>query len=127
MSDTDAAAREVVYAVLVWVDPVAGRDYLAWLEDGHVREVAAFPGIRWARRIRLEQRDADGWLGVLVLYGFENREALERYRASDLIRSFAPVYRRFGGTFRVTRFFGPVEEFVGDDPLLPGSADGEKA
>ncbi|RMF15577.1 MAG: DUF4286 family protein [Alphaproteobacteria bacterium] len=117
MSDHTEHAGEVVYAVLVWVDPVAGRDYLAWLEDGHVREVAAFPGIRWARRVRLEQRDDDGWLGILVIYGFEDRAALERYRNSDLIRSFAPVYRRFGGTFRVTRFFGPVEEFVGLDAL----------
>ena len=51
-------------------------------------EVIREPGFLWAQRCRLEQRDEQGWLGYLLIYGLESREALERYLASPARERF---------------------------------------
>src|SRR5207247_8725678 len=72
----------VLYMVKVWVSPDGGERYLRWLEEKHMAEVIREPGFLWAQRCRLEQRDEQGWLGYLLIYGLESRAALERYPGS---------------------------------------------
>jgi len=101
---------EVIYTVKVWADPVAGQGYIDWLTGGHVAAVAANPGVKWARLTRLEETSPDGWTGFMAVYAFESREALSAYQASDLFKSFTPVYEKYNGLFRVERALGEVIE-----------------
>lgn len=104
---------ETLYVVKVWVDPSRGQAYIDWLKGGHVAEVAAVPGAIWARLVELDERADDGWLGFMALYAFESKHALEAYQKSDLFRSFAPIYKKFEGLFRVERATGDVVEYHG--------------
>ncbi len=102
-----------LYSLLLEVDPDRGGPYLRWLDGGHIAEVVSFPGIRWARRIKLQEAAADGWNRYLVIYGLESSEVLAHYRASDLFKSFAGEVETYAGLFRVQRFFGEVDFRVG--------------
>lgn len=110
---------ETLYAVTCWIDPVNGRSYEDWLNSGHVDEVAALPGVLWARKARLEQPDEKGWRGYLVIYCFNSREALVSYRQSELAARFVTECAPFAGTFRIERLFGEVD-FAIDRVLSPG-------
>ncbi len=107
------AEAPYVYSVLVHVDPDRGSDYVAWLDNKHIADVVGFPGILWARRVRLDEPADDGWDRYLVIYGFESRDVLARYHESELFLSFAEELKPFEGLFRLQRFFGQVDLEIG--------------
>ncbi len=84
----------VLYMVKAWVSPDGGERYLGFL---------------WAQRCRLEQRDEQGWLGYLLIYGLESREALERYLASPARERFWRELAPLGDVQRAERFYGTVD------------------
>lgn len=108
-----SADNPFIYAVLVEIDPERGAAYEGWLRDKHIADVAGFPGILWARRVRLDEPAADGWDRYLVIYGFRSRAVLARYRASQLFRSFAEEAEPFAGFYRLEHFFGDVDHVIG--------------
>jgi len=90
MSQTVAAGA--VLLVRFWVRPDAVDTVLGWLDGGHIAEVMAAPGFRWARRLRLANADAadeDGWPGFAMVYGVESLEHLHRFFKSDAPARFA--------------------------------------
>src|SRR3989442_12304637 len=95
----------VLYMVKVWLSPDGGERYLRWLEEKHMAEVIREPGFLWAQRCRLEQRDEQGWLGYLLIYGLESREALERYLASPPRERFWRELQPPGDGQRAQRFY----------------------
>jgi len=99
----------VLYMVKVWVSPDGGERYLRWLEEKHMAEVIREPGFLWAQRCRLEQRDEQGWLGYLLIYGLESRAALERYLASPARERFWRELEPLGDVQRAERFYGTVD------------------
>ncbi|MCJ9428365.1 putative quinol monooxygenase [Kordiimonas marina] len=105
----------LLYSVRVWVDPERGEDYIAWLTGGHVAEIAGEPGVLWAHLARLDEPDADGWVGFRTLYGFESRAAFDAYQNGDLYKSFAPAWQQYAGLFRIERETGPLLESHGSD------------
>ncbi len=84
----------VLYMVKAWVSPDGGERYLRWLEEKHMAEVIREPGFLWAQRCRLEQRDEQGWLGYLLIYGLESlaraRAARRRAARRTLLRDGGP-------------------------------------
>lgn len=103
---------EILYAVTCWVDPANGRAYEDWLNGGHVEEVAASPGVLWARKARLEQPNDKGWRGYLVIYCFESRRAFVAYRQSALVARFVKECIPFAGTYSIQRHFGEVDLLI---------------
>ena len=99
----------VLYMVKAWVSPDGGERYLRWLEEKHMAEVIREPGFLWAQRCRLEQRDEQGWLGYLIIYGLESHEALERYLASPARERFWRELEPLGDVQRAERFYGTVD------------------
>ncbi|MGH8683058.1 MAG: hypothetical protein ACREVP_16295, partial [Burkholderiales bacterium] len=55
--------------VRFWVAPQAEAQVIGWLEGGHVADVLRQPGFLWSRRIRLADKDANGWSGYSMIYG----------------------------------------------------------
>ena len=71
-------------------DEATARDYIAWLEDGHVDQVIA-GGAHSAMIVRLDP-DAPGVPPrVETRYVFSTREVFDRY-----VREFAPALREEG-------------------------------
>ena len=99
----------VLYLVKAWVSPDGGERNLRWLEEKHMAEVIREPGFLWAQRCRLEQRDEQGWLGYLLIYGLESREALERYSRSPARERFWRELEPLGDVHRAERFYGTVD------------------
>jgi hypothetical protein len=99
----------VLYLVRAWVSPVGGERYLRWLEEKHMAEVIREPGFLWARRCRLEETDAQGWAGYLLVYGLESRAALERYLASAARERFWRELEPLNDVHRAERFWGEVD------------------
>jgi hypothetical protein len=99
----------VLYMVKVWVSPDGGERYLRWLEEKHMAEVIREPGFLWAQRCRLEQRDEQGWLGYLLIYGLESRVALERYLGSPARERFWRELEPFADVHHAERFYGTVD------------------
>ncbi len=99
----------VLYMVRAWVSPEGGERYLRWLEDKHMAEVISEPGFLWARKCRLEQTDADGWQGYLLIYGLESRDALEAYLASPAREGFWRELEPLNDVHRSERFYGTVD------------------
>lgn len=97
-----------VYMVLAWTSPAGEAPFLAWLDDNHMAEVIAQPGFTGCRRIRLEQRDVEGWAGHMIIYEIESAASLERYLASDIRKAFLAEGKLFEGV-RMERFNGEVE------------------
>ena len=56
------------YIVRYWIAPAGEARVMAWLDGGHIAEVAAQPGFLWARRIRLEETDSLGWRAFANIY-----------------------------------------------------------
>ncbi len=99
----------IIYTVIVWVSPDGGDPYLEWLECKHMREVIAEPGFLWARRCRLEQTDAEGWRGYLLLYGLATRAALDAYLHSAARERFWRELEPFNAVHRAERVWGTVD------------------
>jgi antibiotic biosynthesis monooxygenase (ABM) superfamily enzyme len=99
----------VVYCVRSWVDPENGSPYLKWLEHKHMAEVRALPGVTSARRVRLEQTDAKGWAGYLLLYEFVDRATLKAYFASADRQRFWRELDAFKDIHYSERFWGDVD------------------
>ena len=102
-----------IYSVLVHVEPRRGSAYVAWLDDKHIADVTSFPGVLWARKVKLDEPAADGWERYFVVYGFASREVLAGYQASALFQSFTEELKPFEGLYRLQRFFGEVDLQIG--------------
>lgn len=99
----------VWYMVRAWVSPHGGERYLRWLEDKHMAEVIREPGFLWARKVRLEQTDQNGWAGYLLIYGVESREALEAYLHSPARQRFWTELEPLNEVHYAERFYGSVD------------------
>jgi antibiotic biosynthesis monooxygenase (ABM) superfamily enzyme len=99
----------ILYMVQAWVSPDGGERYLRWLEDKHMAEVLREPGFLWARRCRLEQRDARGWAGYLLIYGLESHDALARYLDSPARARFWRELEPLDAVHSAERFWGTVD------------------
>lgn len=99
----------VLYVVKLWVSPDGGDRYLEWLEAKHMAEVIREPGFRWAQKCRLEQTDDQGWMGYLLTYGLDSREALEAYLHSPARDRFWRELEPFNSVHRAERFYGEVD------------------
>lgn len=89
----------VAYTVTaVLPSEAVAREYIAWLEDGHVDSVVS-AGAHSATIVRqVEPREADGKVRVEVRYIFSTRAMYETY-----IEYYAPALRAEG-----LRRFGPT-------------------
>lgn len=99
----------ILYMVKAWVAPVGGERYLQFLEHKHMAEVIREPGFLWAKRVRLEQTDEQGWHGYLLIYGLESREALARYLESPARQRFWKELEPLDDVHRAERFWGTVD------------------
>jgi len=99
----------VLYVVRAWVAPVGGERYLEWLECTHMAEVLREPGFLWARKCRLEQTDAKGWQGYLLIYGLESRAALEAYLHSPARERFWRELEPLNDIHYAERLYGSVD------------------
>ena len=100
---------ELIYVVKSWYDPNQGEPYIDWLENKHVREVLEEPGILWAKRVRLDQSDDNGWPCILLVYGFENRDALNTYMKSSSRLRFREELNEMRDIHYSERFWGDVD------------------
>jgi antibiotic biosynthesis monooxygenase (ABM) superfamily enzyme len=86
------------------VEPQALAQVLAWLDGGHMAEVAGQPGFLWCKRVRL-----DGG-GFVMIYGIESRAAFDAYEANaELKARFARERAPFEKFMRIERITGEVE------------------
>lgn len=99
----------VFYMVRSWVSPDGGQDYITWLETKHMADILAQPGVMWARKVDLDQADEKHWGSVLLVYGFESRDALNAYLASPARKSFWVELEEFNDVHRSERFWGDVD------------------
>ena len=79
-----------VYVVKFWVHPDGAAAIMHWLDSKHSAEVVAQPGFRWLRRIKLDEKAADGWDAYMMVYGLEvtrGVDALLREPGSEAICS----------------------------------------
>lgn len=106
---TDMKDIDLIYVVRSWYDPENGQPYLDWLENKHMREVLQEPGIEWARRVMLDQPDEKGWPSCLLIYGFENRDALAAYMESDAREGFWKELQTMKDIHYSDRFWGDVD------------------
>ena len=60
-----------LFAVRCWTHPDTTAEMIAWLDGGHLAEVASQPGFLSAKRYRLAQDADDGWHAHLMLYAVE--------------------------------------------------------
>ncbi|HVV95051.1 MAG TPA: hypothetical protein VHD15_16690 [Hyphomicrobiales bacterium] len=120
-------SKPSVYVVQFWADPKYEQPLMAWLDGGHMAEVASQPGFLGARRIRLDASAAaaDGWQAHMMIYEIESRQALEAYFArADLAARFAEERRAFQHALRIERVWGDVELAVGLNAARAGTAAG---
>lgn len=99
----------VVYCVQSWYHPTDGKPYLRWLEDKHMAEVLAEPGVLSARRVMLEQPDENGWPCCLLIYDLESRESLDAYLESPARDRFWRELKAFKAIHYSTRFWGETD------------------
>jgi hypothetical protein len=96
--------------VRFWVTPQAERDMIGWLDGGHVAEVLRQPGFLWCRRIRLAEKDPNGWSGYTMIYGIASEADFARYSADTVLHAkFRRERAPFESHLRIDRFAGPVE------------------
>jgi hypothetical protein len=102
--------------VRFWIAPQVEAQVIRWLEGGHVAEVLHQPGFLWCRRIRLAEKDANGWSGYSMVYGIESQEDFEAYnRNRTLTEKFARERAPFEQQLKIDRFAGPID-FALDAP-----------
>ena len=112
----------LLYFVKAWVRPDGGERWLRWLETKHMAEVVAEPGFLWARRVRLDQTDARGWAGWLLVYALASREALEAYLRSPARARFWRELEPLADVQDAERFWGEVDLRL-DVPAADASQD----
>lgn len=100
----------VMYVVRFWVAPQAKVALFAWLDGGHNAEVAARPGFKFCKRLKLEQLSDDGWESYMMIYGLESRQALEdHFGNKELAERFTRERAPFAQHLRMERVWGTVD------------------
>jgi hypothetical protein len=97
------------YIVRYWIAPAGEARVMAWLDGGHIAEVASQPGFLWARRIRLEETDSLGWRAFTNVYGLDSKGALDAYFKSPVREKIAREQAAFADVMRSERSWGPGE------------------
>lgn len=105
-------SRPVVYCVQSWFHPANGGPYLKWLEDKHMAEVLAQPGVLNARRTILDQTDENGWWCCLLTYDMANRTALDAYMKSPVREQFWTELENFSDIHYSERFWGETDFYL---------------
>lgn len=100
---------KVIYTVTAWVPPEVEQEYLDWLDGGHIEEVIAQPGFVAARRVRLNQSNAEGALGLLTIYELHSAAALDAYLASETRQRLMAEGAAKFPSVRTERLDGKVE------------------
>lgn len=101
-------SAKAVYTVIAWVPLEIEADYVAWLDSGHIAEVAAQPGFLNGRRIELAQTDAEGRRGHMIIYEVATQLDLDAYMASADRQRYIAYGKRFAGV-RTERLDGIVK------------------
>jgi Domain of unknown function (DUF4286) len=102
-----------VYVVKFWVHPDGAPAIIHWLDKKHSAEVVAQPGFRWLRRVKFDEKAADGWEAYMMIYGLESREALMRYFDSPAPKQYAQERKPFEHHLRTDRAWGEVDFRIG--------------
>jgi hypothetical protein len=86
------------------VEPQAEAQVLAWLDGGHMQEVANQKGFLWSKRVKT------GPCAYLMLYGIESKAAFDAYEANHALKArFARERAPFEKYMRIERVTGEVE------------------
>ena len=104
---------DTLYMVKNCVDPADAARFLHWMENKHMPDVLALPGVLWGRKVALEEKDERGWDCHLLIYGFESRDALEAYLTGDARKGFWEELKAFEDIHDGERFFGTIDFSVG--------------
>ena len=91
----------IVYEVRASLAPGLVDEYRAWL-DGHVREILAIDGFKYADLHR-EDTDPPGDAVLVIRYHLVDRAALEAYLREHAPALRADGLRRFGDRVRLSR------------------------
>jgi len=102
-----------VYVVKFWVHPYGAGTIMHWLDSKHSAEVVAQPGFRWLRRVKLDEKAADGWDAYMMIYGLESRDALMRYFESPAPKQYAQERKPFEHHLRTDRAWGEIDFRIG--------------
>ena len=105
---------KIIYSAITWVDEKnkVGIDYIKWLEKEHLPELFSQPGFTSVRRVKLEQKDKNGWQGYQIIMEVENKEHLEIYMNSDSrIKAFEEI-EKFNNVHYAERFFGEIDIYL---------------
>ena len=95
--------------VRFWIGPEAEAPMLRWLDESHMAEVAGQPGFLWCKRLRLPDRNEQGWNGYSMIYGIENQAAFERYNGNKALHEkFAREREPLMKQMKIDRFHGEV-------------------
>ena len=100
----------VMYVVRFWVSPGGHQQVFDWLDGGHCAEVIAQPGFLFFKRLKLEQKNDDGWDSYMMLYGLTSRQALENYFGNTALHEkFTAQRAPFVHHLRMDRAWGSLE------------------
>jgi hypothetical protein len=99
----------VLYFGRFSVAPKSHQRVFEWLDNKHIAEVINQPGFLWARRVRLDGCDEDGWKRYMMIYGQTSREMLEEYFNNPIRERFSRERKLFVKDLRGENFFGTVE------------------
>ena len=108
MKGIDATA---IYIVLVWASPEGEGAFVKWLDEKHLKEVVAEPGFTGCRRLKLSQKNGNGWAGHMVIYELDSAQSLANYLASDRRVALVAEGLKFKGV-TMERFDGSVEKIL---------------
>ncbi len=100
-------SETAIYAVIAWLPAEIEQDYVAWLDHGHLAEVASQPGFLSGRRVKLNQTDSDGRQGYMSLYEVKDQASLDTYLNSETRQKFIAQGQKFVGV-RMERLDGLV-------------------
>ncbi len=103
------ATEPAVYIVLAWTAPVDETGFLKWLDSKHLKEVIAEPGFTGCRRLKLSQKNSDGWTGYMIIYELDCARSLDAYFASDRRVELVAEGLKFKSV-KMERFDGSVEK-----------------
>lgn len=95
--------------VRFWVAPQAEAAVLRWLDGGHIAELLRQPGFLWCKRIRLEEKAADGWAGYSMIYGIDSKASFDAYEGNKALKDkFFRERAPFEKQMRIDRVAGQV-------------------
>src|SRR5262249_11810968 len=85
------------------VSPQAESQVLAWLDGGHMAEVAGQPGFLWSKRIKIGPHEYS------MLYGIESKAHFDAYEGNAALKAkFAKERAPFEKHMKIDRFAGQV-------------------